>query len=72
MANELKLFSFTSSGFVIIAAGFNRGHAVKQIAKYLEDKGFELHVSQAVQEIKLASESKKGGLLVLQEQIRGL
>lgn len=60
----MKLFSCQCSGWTVIAAAFNRGHAVKLIAKEMESKGLRFSSDIPVDEIDFDSE-QKGRIILL-------
>lgn len=63
----MKLFSYNGNNQVLVVEAFNRGHAVKQIAKHLEYAGFSLSPNDPVVEIVLDQEPK-GRIHILDDQ----
>lgn len=63
----MKLFAYTDNYHIVaVVSAFNRGHAVKQLAKFLESKGLQLLPSHPIQELDL-EEDKKGKVFLLRE-----
>jgi hypothetical protein len=60
----MKLFSYRDHGAVLLCWGFNRGHAVKQIAKFVEARGHEFSKDSRVEEVA-QPEDEKGSVVVL-------
>lgn len=64
----MKVYTYTKQGFTAIALAFNRGHAVKQIAKELESRGLEIG-DEPVSEIDTDDpEFKRGKVFVLSDE----
>ena len=63
----MKLFSYNGNNMILVVEAFNRGHACKQIAKYLEREGRELSPHHLVKEIILDTNSK-GSIHMLDDQ----
>lgn len=66
----MKLFSYKTKALVILCWAFNRGHAVKQIAKTVEGKGLAFSKETPIEEIPEANE--KGAVYVMHEGERSL
>ena len=61
----MKVFAYVKDGNIAIIMAFNRGHAVKLLAKELEARGLELSKeNNTIVEIDIEGE-KKGKALLL-------
>lgn len=63
----MRVFTFTHNMLACVVLAFNRGHAVKQVAKELEGRNFKLDVKDGtIEEIDLEDpKHKKGGVFFL-------
>jgi hypothetical protein len=62
-ACKVKLFTYKDPEIILLCWAFNSGHAAKQIAKYVEDKGREFRQDCPLEEVPEAN--KKGAIYVL-------
>jgi hypothetical protein len=60
---SMKVFVFKKDRFAAVVKGFNRGHAVKLLAKELEHNGLILDKKDPLTEIDI--ESEKGEIFVI-------
>lgn len=61
----MKLFSYQDRGLVLLCWAFNRGHAAKQVAKYVEAKGQSFSKTCPLEEIKVPESDAKGSIHIL-------
>ena len=59
----MKVFAIQKDNITAVAVAFNRGHAVKMLAKELEIHNINIDKSDLVQEIDL--ETKRGSVTIL-------
>ena len=68
----MKVFACTKSGFAAVVVAFNRGQAVKLLAKELEARGLTLEKTDPVSEIPTdEKETRKGYIFILSEPLTG-
>jgi hypothetical protein len=60
----MKLFNYNDHGAALLCWAFNRGHAAKQIAKFLEAKGCSFSKTLPLVEVS-QPEDEKGVVLVI-------
>lgn len=65
----MKVFAYQKNEITAIALGFNRGHAVKILAKELEKRGLSLEKEDPVVEIDLEAD-KKGRVIFLSKGVK--
>lgn len=60
----MKLFSYRGHGSILLCWAFNRGHAAKQIAKFVEAMGCEFTKGEPLEEV-MQPENEKGSIVPL-------
>lgn len=60
----MKLFNYRDHGSILLCWAFNRGHAVKQIAKFVEAMGCEFSKTAPLEEVA-QPENEKGSIVPL-------
>jgi hypothetical protein len=61
----VKLFLLQKENLTALAFAFNRGHAIKMLAKDLEARGLSLNKDDPVHEVD--SETKRGKIIIYEQ-----